>query len=308
LEAQHRYLRDSRVVESLGLAAIVHPWESGLDNSPLWDAPLARVPVDVSLLTRYQRRDIDHAGSGERPTDEDYARYIRLAESYRDAGYDDRRYAYQAEFRVIDPLFNAMWAWSEEALAVIATVVGADPDPHQRRATELTRALVDVLFDAGTGTFVAFDAIAGEPIHRRTVAGVVPLVLSGLPAHTVVSLTSQLESHHFGLLDDAVTGVPSYDLRATDFDSRRYWRGPTWLNTTWLVWRGLAARGYDELADILATAMLELAHTSGFREYFDPHTRSGHGTREFGWSAALILDVLDASERGGETVRAAAVI
>jgi hypothetical protein len=32
------------------------------------------------------------------------------------------------------------------------------------------------------------------------------------------------------------------------------------------------------------------------REYFNPHTRSGHGTREFGWSAALVLDVLEALE------------
>jgi Trehalase len=305
LEAQHRYLRDNRVVDGLGLAAIVHPWESGLDNSPLWDAPLARVPADGSLLERYQRRDLQHAGTGERPTDEDYSRYIRLAAAYRDAGYDDRTYAGSAEFRVIDPLFNAMWAWSEEALAAIASAVGADPEPHLGRAAELTQALVDVLFDQGTGTFVAYDVIEGAHIRRRTVAGVVPLVLSGLPARTIELLASQLASHHFGLLDDTVTGIPSYDLRATDFDARRYWRGPTWLNTTWLVWRGLAARGYDDMADILATAMLELAHTSGFREYFDPHTRSGHGTRDFGWSAALILDVLESLERADDAARPA---
>jgi hypothetical protein len=299
LEAQHRYLREHRIIDGLGLAAIVHPWESGLDNSPLWDAPLAKVAVDMSLLRRYARRDLQHAGAGERPTDEDYARYVRLAEAYRDCGYDDDRYSTSAEFRVVDPLFNAMWAWSEEALAGIAEAIGADPEPHVKQATELTRALVDVLFDAVTGTFVAFDAVVGRHIRRRTVAGVVPIVLADLPADTVRSLTLQLNSHHFGLLDDAVTGVPSYDLRANDFDAQLYWRGPTWLNTSWLVWRGLRVHGLDDMSDRLATAMLQLAHTSGFREYFDPHTRSGHGTREFGWSAALILDVLEALESRG---------
>jgi hypothetical protein len=293
LEAQHRYLRENRVVDGLGLAAIVHPWESGLDNSPLWDAPMERVVADPSLLTRYRRRDLQHAGSAERPTDDDYARYIRLAEAYRDAGYDDHLYADRAEFRVVDPLFNALWAWSEEALADIATEIGVDPEPHRTQAVELTRCLVEMLFDPGIGTFVAHDVVAGTAVRRRTVAGVVPLVLSALPAPIVQALTRSLASHHFGLLDDAVTGVPSYDLRATDFDARRYWRGPTWLNTTWLVWRGLLACGCTEMADLLAEAMLELARTSGFREYFDPHTRSGHGTREFGWSAALILDVLE---------------
>jgi hypothetical protein len=296
LEAQHRYLREHRTVDGLGLAAIVHPWESGLDNSPLWDAPLARVVADLSLLRRYTRRDLEHAGAGERPTDSDYARYIRLAEAYRDAGYDDDGYAPTAEFRVVDPLFNALWAWSEEALAEIAEAVGADSEPHVKAAAELTQALVDVLFDDALGTFVAYDAVEGTGLRRRTVAGVVPMVLSGLPDDTVQALTRQLNSQHFGLHDDAVTGVPSYDLRATDFDAQRYWRGPTWLNTSWLVWRGLRVHGLDDMAEKVAAAMLELAHTSGFREYFDPHTRSGHGTREFGWSAALVLDVLEAHE------------
>ena len=86
-----RYLREHRIVDGLGLAAIVHPWESGLDNSPLWDAPLARVPADLSLLRALHPARLDHAGDHERPTDGDYARYIRLAEAYRDPGYDDAR-------------------------------------------------------------------------------------------------------------------------------------------------------------------------------------------------------------------------
>ena len=147
-------LQDRRVVEDLGLAAILHPWESGLDNSPLWDAPLAKVPSDLTLLQRYTRRDLAHAATDERPSDEDYARYIRLARAYRDAGYDDAAYATQAEFRVVDPLFNAMWAWSEEALADIAEAIDADSEPHRQQARELTRSLVRWLFDETVGTFV----------------------------------------------------------------------------------------------------------------------------------------------------------
>ena len=42
-------------------------------------------------------------GAGERPTDEDYARYIRLALAYRDPGYDDDWVRAEGEFLVIDP-------------------------------------------------------------------------------------------------------------------------------------------------------------------------------------------------------------
>ncbi|NVI87362.1 hypothetical protein HUX53_08830, partial [Actinomadura sp. BRA 177] len=39
LTAQHRYLARARDLDSSGLIAICHPWESGLDNSPAWDRP-----------------------------------------------------------------------------------------------------------------------------------------------------------------------------------------------------------------------------------------------------------------------------
>ena len=45
LAAQHAYLAGRRDAGGGGLAAIVHPWESGLDNSPAWDAPLAAVAL-----------------------------------------------------------------------------------------------------------------------------------------------------------------------------------------------------------------------------------------------------------------------
>ena len=44
LAAQHDYLTTARDLGGGGLAAIVHPWESGMDDSPVWDAPLAALP------------------------------------------------------------------------------------------------------------------------------------------------------------------------------------------------------------------------------------------------------------------------
>src|SRR4051794_37351576 len=37
----HAWLRTARDPEGTGLVTILHPWESGLDNSPRWDLPLA---------------------------------------------------------------------------------------------------------------------------------------------------------------------------------------------------------------------------------------------------------------------------
>jgi hypothetical protein len=292
LVAQDDYLRASRVVDGLGLAAIVHPWESGMDNSPAWDESLHAVPADLDLLKVYRRQDLRHATAEERPTDHDYARYIRLVLDYRDRGYDDHRYLAGSLFSVVDPLFNALWAWSEEALAEIALAIGAEPEPHARRAAALTEALCSRLFQPGLGMFAPYDVRRQQTVPVRTVGGLVPLVLRGLPAEVAEALVATATSEHFGVGRAGVLGVPSYDLRGPHWDPRRYWRGPTWLNTTWLLRHGLRVHGRDDLADRLTRDMLTMLGHAGYREYFDPTTGDGLGAVNFSWSAALAIDTM----------------
>ncbi|MCE3276982.1 MAG: hypothetical protein K0R13_2837 [Propionibacteriaceae bacterium] len=290
LVAQNSYIRDQRSVN--GLAAVVHPWETGLDNSPAWDQPLSAVPADLSLFDSYTRRDIDHARSSERPTDEDYARYIRLALAYRDHGYDDVWVRSRSEFVVVDPGFNALWAWSELALAEIAGALGRDSDTHRREAERITKALVDQLWSTGDEIFLARDERSGGLLGERTVAGLIPLVLPGLPAGVRNALRATLTGPAFGAGQPGMLAVPSFDLTDRRYNPRRYWRGPTWLNTTWLLVEGLRVHDGEALAQRLCDDMVALVSGAGLREYFNPRTGAGHGTSNFSWSAALLLHVL----------------
>ncbi len=70
LVAWHAYLTTRRDLGGRGLVSVVHPWESGMDNSPAWDGPLA--PVTPLPPTAFGRRDLAHAPAAERPTDADY--------------------------------------------------------------------------------------------------------------------------------------------------------------------------------------------------------------------------------------------
>ena len=293
LVASHNYLLNNRVHPNSQLAYIVHPWESGLDNSPYWDDVLAKVPVDNELWKTFQRRDIDQINPAQRPSNDDYSRYIRLALRYRDEGYHDTSHLDSAEFVVLDPLFNAVLAWSEEALAGIALAIGLDSDIHEKRATQLVAALIDELFDSELGIFIAKDLKSNQPIRKITAAGLAPIVLSHLSLQYVKVLENCLLSKHFKITDNNIHGVASYDLSGSEFDSKLYWRGPVWLNTSWLVWRGLMVHGSDEIAKPLADRLIALVEEKGFFEYFDPITGEGYGTPEFSWTAALIIDLLD---------------
>ncbi|MEU9455666.1 trehalase family glycosidase [Streptomyces sp. NPDC048277] len=282
LAAWHRYLLHRRDLGGGGLASVVHPWEQGMDNSPCWDAPLARVAP--APARSFRRADLDHGAAEDRPTDLDYGRYVRLATDYRDAEYADRT----SEFAVEDPAFNALLIASEHALARIARELGATGTARHARAQRLTAALVDRLWDPEKEIFLCRDLRGGGLLPERSVSGLVPLLLPELPREVATALVRTLSGPHFG------TGtrlVPSYDLLGEAFDPHRYWRGPAWFNTGWLLERGLREHGERERADALREAVVRTADASGFAEYVDPYTGEACGATGFSWTAALALDL-----------------
>ncbi|MEV1329751.1 hypothetical protein AB0J20_09270 [Micromonospora costi] len=292
LVAQQRYLATRRDVGGDGLACVVHPWESGLDNSPAWDAPLAAVPADAAVMRAYRRHDIAHAPAAHRPTDLDYARYVAIVASYRDAAYRDDDLAGRHPFLVECPLFNAAAGVAEHALARIAPLVGADPGPHRERAARITDALVRRLYDPATRTFQPRDLRTGRLLPARTVLGLAPLILPDLPAPQVEAVVAEARSARFGLAARMERPLPSYDRTAPDFEPLRYWRGPSWMNVAWLVRRGLLTHGRADLAAGLGRSMVGLVAGAGCHEYFHPDTGAGLGSPAFGWTAALLLDLL----------------
>ena len=127
LLAWHRYLATARDPEGSGLVTIYHPWESGTDNSPRWDAPLAAVVVGD--LPPYTRRDLQHvADPSQRPTNAEYDRYLWLVELLKRVGYDDAAIARSHPFRVKDVLFSAILVAANDALPDLAVSLDAPAD------------------------------------------------------------------------------------------------------------------------------------------------------------------------------------
>jgi hypothetical protein len=280
LAAWHAYLANRRLSLD-GLVTVLHPWESGTDNSVLWDEPLAAVHATV---TDIPRPDLEHAPSTERPSNTEYAKYLTIAATYRDSGYDDGDPG--LPFRVEDPLSTALLARSELALAEIAALIGASGNKHRERARSLTAAL-ESLWDPELRCYVARDLRTGAPQRHRTVNGLVPLLLTDV-AHAD-DLLETLRSDHFAL--GRAVMVPSSDLTAPAFDASRYWRGPSWFNIAWVLAMALEEHGASSEAAALRRETARRAVESDFAEYLDPWTGEPRGTRRFSWTAALALDL-----------------
>lgn len=293
--AWHEYLYRERTRDGEGLVELWHPWESGTDNSPLWDAALARIPLD--RVPEYTRVDTDVVDASQRPTNEEYDRYAYLVACYRDRDYDQARIRSDVPFVMQDVLFNSILVRANEALAQIAAVLGEDAERFESWA-ELTRSSLDSkLWSEELGLYLDYDVRAGAPVTARTWGGVAPLY-SGVSAARASRLRDTLDQ--FGVELDAGWAVASVPADDPSFDPARYWRGPVWPMCSWVIYHGLRRHGFDTQAERLRAAQIALTRSGGFWEHYNARTGEGQGTEHLSWTAAIVIDLLLQSPSIGE--------
>lgn len=292
LRAWHGYLHRERDPKGEGLVYIRHPWESGMDNSPMWDAIMQAMFLKPEDVPAYKRADTHVVSAGDRPESAEYDRFAYLVKLFADRDYDEARIREDCPFLVQDVLFNSLLCRAEGDLAEIARLLDEDPSPFEERARKIADAVNAKLWDEERGMYLSFDLVSGQPIRSFTSPNFVSL-FAGIPDEARARrLVEHLTGPCFGLGRDGVIPVPSYDLRGFGFSPVRYWRGPVWINIDWLLMRGLERYGYAEEANALRDMIVWLCREEGFYEYFDPITGMGHGSDLFSWTAALLLDVV----------------
>jgi glycogen debranching enzyme len=285
LERWHRWLHATRG-NGDGLVVLLHPWEAA-DNSPRFDAALARLAVDESAAV--ERTDQRVVAAEQRPTDDDYLRYRFLVEhlrerEYRPASLEDEPFVF------VDLTFNSILATAEDDLAELWRELGAD-GRRAREAAQQIRGALSKRWDERRALYVedGGDESAGE-----TIDGLFPLygrVPSAAQARRLFD-EALWAPERFGPSPEAPWPVTSASKASPAFDARRYWRGPVWVNVNWFLARGLERAGLGEEARRLAELTLELVTRSGFVEYYAPTTGEPLGARDFSWSAALTIDLL----------------
>jgi hypothetical protein len=292
LVAWHEYLYRERTRGDDGLVEIWHPWESGMDNSPLWDEALARIEPPPEAIPDYQRVDVDFVALDQRPTDAEYDRYAYLVKLYRDLGYEAARIREACPFVVRDVLFNSLLVQSNRDLAEIARVLGEDPGQYESWAEQTAAGLESRLWDDDAAIYLDYDVRAGGHVQARTGAGYSPLYAGVPSAERARRVVDSLRSATVALdgYGEAVASVPPGDER---FDPARYWRGPVWPMINWVLHAGLRRYGFVQEADRIRATLLELARQEGFWEHYNAASGRGQGTENVSWTAALALDLLD---------------
>ena len=273
---------------------IYHPWGSGTDNSPRWDAALAA--VEVGELPPYPRYDLKHVTDpSQRPTNADYDRYLWLVRLIKKAGCDERTIYRSHPFLVKDVLSSAILVAANEALLEIAEVVGAPDEDKALIAgwAERGRRGLEACWDVDLNLCLDYDLRADKLLRVRTVAGFAPLIAGGQSHERVEALLEVLDSPVFAGHPGLRWPLPpSTSPEEPKFHPRSYWRGPTWPVINWLLWWSLLRAGNVERAERLRRVSLEQLASGGFGEYFDPYTGEPLGSTRQSWTAAVALDWL----------------
>jgi hypothetical protein len=284
LVENHRWWQEARDPANTGLVTTLHPWETGMDNSPAWDAALARVPTTTTTVI--QRRDTGHVDPSMRPRGEEYQRFIHLVDLFRGCGWDPARMLAASPFRVADIATNAILLRAEHDLLALAEKFGTMEQriEIQDRIARKQVAL-QTLWDPTHGLFLSRDQVDGTKIEIGTSAGFLPLFAQAATPAQAHAMAGTLGRWRAGVS----WLVPSTDPRDTKFEPLRYWRGPVWSVVNWMIAEGFAAAGDGRLAAEIRDHTRTLIETTGLAEYFDPITGRGLGGADFSWTSAIYL-------------------
>ena len=276
----HKYLYNERDINGEGLAFIRHPWESGMDNSPIWDESLDRIKIDEYKYSKY-RTDNKKVNSEERPTDLTYEKYIKLIDIFKENKYDEKAIFENSEFIIQDVLFNVLLLKSNQALLKIANILNKDKTLIEEWIEKTSNGLNKLFND---GFYYDFDLKTNKLINVKTVTGLSPILFS----NNTKDLICNLKKEFIDIENDNYS-VSSLSRLDEKFDSINYWRGPVWVNITWLIISGLENNQEYELATKIRNECIKKIESLGFYEYFDSVNESGCGDNHFSWTAAIYI-------------------
>lgn len=298
LLAYHAWIYHDRDPHREGLALLIHPWETGLDNTPPWMQEMhehqlalwirATKKLRLGTLFTLFRNDTKHIPAEQRMSSIDALGLFSTQRRLRRKKYVIENILRHSLFSIEDLAFNCILIRANQRLCEIAKYIEEDVPPDVSESMKRTEAALDILWDPYTGQYYSRDFTTHKLLKVSSIATLLPLYAGTLTEERAKQLVRLLENQH---LFGANYPIPSVPLSAETFNPICYWQGPTWINMNWLVIDGLERGGFSEHAEALRQSTLDLIQQHGCYEYFNPINGESAGAPNFSWTAALAIDL-----------------
>jgi hypothetical protein len=295
----HTWLHTERDPHQEGLALQIHPWETGLDNTPPWMREIGdhQMPVWIRVVKKLRldiilsklRRDTHSIPAAERLNTIDALVLYSVQRRLRRKSYDIDRILTHSLFAIEDLTFNCILIRADTLIRKMAKTIGYELPKELISIMDKTSVALDQLWDPYSDQYYSREFTTHKLIKESTIATLMPLYAGCIDKERAKTLVKLLEN-------DKIYGpkfpVPSVAVDSAWFKPHGYWQGPAWVNTNWLIIDGLRRNGFKDHADALQESTLEMIQQSGFNEYFSPIDGSPAGASNFSWTAALYIDLV----------------
>lgn len=294
----HEWIYRERDPRGEGLALLIHPWECGLDNNPTWTRELRlnhlplwiRTVKALHLHTLFNglRRDTKYLPAYQRIDIIDALTLFSIARRLGRKKYDTRLILRHSHLLIEDLAFNSILIRANTHLAAIAQELNIElPGWLWERMKKAPHAL-ELLWSEVDQQYYSRNFTTFELIDEPSIMTFLPLYAGTITKSRAAHLVELLKSREY----QTPYPVPSVSKKSKFFQQHRYWQGPTWLNTNWLIVDGLRRYGYHTEADHIVQRSLDLVEKGDSYEYFSPLDASPAGARNFSWTAALAIDFI----------------
>lgn len=280
----HKWFMENRDPYNKGLLSIVHPWESGRDNSPDWDDALDNIPIDNTLDIK--RKDNIIMEDDVRPTNDDYNRYMQIVFKNKEFNWNNKKIYDEGLFNVCDPGIQFIFIRACKDLYKLAVLL----EKHEyyqmiENWIDHYTKNCDKLWCNELNTYTSLN-IKTNKLYKG--------VSSASMLFAYADIGDQFQKHKMlehskRILYFSKYGFPSLDPFSNDFRQKKYWRGPVWCIINFMLVIGFYHIREIELANKIKKHTIKLIEDNGFFEYYDPHLGLGYGGDNFSWTASTYL-------------------
>ncbi len=296
----HKWLYKERDPQNLGLVLCIHPYESGMDNSPPWIESLnngaiprwigAMEAVKLERLANVFRRDTKRIPPGQRMNTFEALAYMMAVLKLRRKNYDINKILANPKLINYDLAFNCIFYRSNQILEKIAKDIGRQLPKNLQEKITLSSESLDELWDASRAEYFSKSYPNNLLIKQSSVAHLLSLYSGSITQERAKDIVLELKNPASYWLKFPLPSVPAHSKY---FNPIKYWQGPSWININWLIIDGLKRYGYESEAQELKNRTLKLIEKSSFYEYFNPKNGEPEGAEGFSWTPALLIDLLN---------------
>ena len=279
----HEWFIKFRDPKKTGLVSILHPWESGYDNSPIWDEPMNKVKIEKNI--KYKRADNKVVNPDYRPLNIDYDRYVTIKNNLRKLKYNPKKAYKSSFFNVVDVGFNSIFLKANKDLVTLLDTFNFNKTKINNYI-KLTEKNFFKLYDKKKGTFFSKDIRNNKKIFIPSITNYFILFADLNNDKINKKLIKNLKKHNTKDKYFFSSIKPNHK----SFEEKRYWRGPVWINCNWFIYKGL--KNKDKFfSDKIKNKTIKILEKKGFFEYYSCKNGQPMGAKNFSWSAALYLDL-----------------